>query len=262
MSNIASTMVDSPPIAESPKARYTRHRVLLVEDAPDAALVMSSGLESEGFSVDVAVDGETALEQLGEFDSAPLAVILDLGLPGIDGFETCRRIRETSDVHIIILTARSDEADKLVGFTIGADDYVTKPVSTRELGARVRSVARRSNSGLRAPVETARTPAPQPTKVPMPLTIDALSRTVSIGEIAVQLTRTEFALFRELAQHPDNVVTRADLQAVVWGPDWRGGGHLVEVHMSNLRRKLADAGAGWLIRTVREVGYRLNSSER
>lgn len=259
--------------------RLEHVRVLLVDDAPDIASLMQTSLESEGFAVSVAEDGERALEMFTEVD--PVVVILDLGLPGIDGFETCRRLRQLSDVHIIILTARGEEVDKLVGFTIGADDYVTKPISMRELAARIRSVARRqaailatygepsdsgrTTHGLREPftatgsLHTAATMQREPAVVP-PLTVDAVARIVSVGNQAVQLTRTEFALFRELAHHTTNVVSRAELQAVVWGPEWRGGSHLVEVHMSNLRRKLTNAGAGWLIQTIREVGYRLKTA--
>lgn len=252
-----------------------RPRLLLIDDAPDLASLMQSSLESEGFSVDTAGDGEQALEM---FDAVnPIAVILDLGLPGIDGFETCRRLREKSDVHIIILSARGEEVDKLVGFTIGADDYLTKPTSMRELAARVRSVARRKQSleeAEKSPATQSRsTPSNMvrpggPTRSGLPpaglpadtaLSIDSTARIVTIGTQSAQMTRTEFALFRELAKRSNTVVSRNELQAVVWGPEWRGGGHLVEVHMSNIRRKLTDIGAGWLIQTIREVGYRIRA---
>jgi two-component system, OmpR family, response regulator len=253
----------------SPK-RLDRVRVLLVDDAPDIATLMKTTLESEGFLVEVAEDGERALERFAEVN--PTVVILDLGLPGIDGFETCRRLREISDVHVIILTARGEEVDKLVGFTIGADDYVTKPVSMRELAARIRAVARRQAALVASLVPATHTTdgavastlpgvrADRQPEIAPPLSVDAVARTVVVGTNSVQLTRTEFALFRELADHTTDVVSRAQLQAVVWGPDWRGGSHLVEVHMSNLRRKLANAGAGWLIQTIREAGYRLRTA--
>ena len=257
-----------------------RPRLLLVDDAPEVALLMQTSLESEGFAVDTAFDGERALEIFN--DVKPIAVILDLGLPGIDGFETCRRLREISDVHIIILSARGDEVDKLVGFTIGADDYLTKPASMRELAARIRSVARRkqnSEAAARAqqairsdwsvptradaPAESQPSMRPRDTPSELPadtaLSIDSPARIVTIGGYSTLLTRTEFALFRELAKRSNSVVSRADLQAVVWGPEWHGGSHLVEVHMSNIRRKLSDIGAGWLIQTIREVGYRIRA---
>ena len=241
---------------------------------------MQTSLESEGFAVDTALDGERALEMFN--DVQPLAVILDLGLPGIDGFETCRRLREISDVHIIILSARGDEVDKLVGFTIGADDYLTKPASMRELAARIRSVARRKQSSDNAAKLAAASPphrnamtapsfstAPAPpltrarTSIDLPadtaLGIDSRARMVTVGGLSIQLTRTEFALFRELAKRSNCVVSRSDLQAVVWGPEWHGGSHLVEVHMSNIRRKLSNIDAGWLIQTIREVGYRIRA---
>ena len=257
-----------------------RPRLLLVDDAPEVTLLLQTSLESEGFAVDTAIDGEQALEMFNEVN--PIAVIMDLGLPGIDGFETCRRLREISDVHIIILSARGDEVDKLVGFTIGADDYLTKPASMRELAARIRSVARRKQSSeaaartiqggasdwsirtsAAAPPESE--PANRPRKSPADLpadtalSIDSPARIVTIGAHSTQLTRTEFALFRELAKRSNSVVSRTDLQALVWGPEWHGGGHLVEVHMSNIRRKLADIGAAWLIQTIREVGYRIRA---
>ena len=256
-----------------------RPRLLLVDDAPEVTLLMQTSLESEGFAVDTAIDGEGALEIFN--DVKPIAVILDLGLPGIDGFETCRRLREISDVHIIILSARGDEVDKLVGFTIGADDYLTKPASMRELAARIRSVARRKQSSEAAArtqqagrsdwstrtnavapeSEQSARPRRSPADLPADtaLSIDSPARIVTIGGHSTQLTRTEFALFRELAKRSNSVVSRSDLQAVVWGPEWHGGGHLVEVHMSNIRRKLADIGAGWLIQTIREVGYRIRA---
>ncbi len=257
-----------------------RPRLLLVDDAPEVTLLMQTSLESEGFAVDTAFDGERALEIFN--DVKPIAVILDLGLPGIDGFETCRRLREISDVHIIILSARGDEVDKLVGFTIGADDYLTKPASMRELAARIRSVARRKSNEAAAKLATG-TPSDRsgltpsaPSTMPTPastrarpsnaelpadtaLSIDAQARIVTIGGFSTQLTRTEFALFRELAKRSNSVVSRSDLQAVVWGPEWHGGSHLVEVHMSNIRRKLSDIGASWLIQTIREVGYRIRA---
>ena len=256
-----------------------RPRLLLVDDAPEVTLLMQTSLESEGFAVDTAIDGERALEIFN--DVKPIAVILDLGLPGIDGFETCRRLREISDVHIIILSARGDEVDKLVGFTIGADDYLTKPASMRELAARIRTVARRKQSSEAAartqqgnrsdwsnstdavvpesepPARLRRSPADLPADTA--LSIDSPARIVTIGGHSTQLTRTEFALFRELAKRSNSVVSRSDLQAVVWGPEWHGGSHLVEVHMSNIRRKLAQIGAGWLIQTIREVGYRIRA---
>lgn len=258
-----------------------RPRLLLVDDAPEVTLLMQTSLESEGFAVDTALDGERALEIFN--DVQPIAVILDLGLPGIDGFETCRRLREISDVHIIILSARGDEVDKLVGFTIGADDYLTKPASMRELAARIRSVARRKQSSeataklaagapadrsgvsLTAPLMVSAPPSTRTrtSTVELPadtaLSIDAQARIVTIGGLSAQLTRTEFALFRELAKRSNSVVSRTDLQAIVWGPEWHGGSHLVEVHMSNIRRKLTDIGASWLIQTIREVGYRIRA---
>ena len=256
-----------------------RPRLLIVDDAPDVASLMRSSLESEGFCVETALDGEEALRMFN--DVMPLAVILDLGLPGIDGFETCRRLREISDVHIIILTARTEEVDKLVGFTIGADDYLTKPASMRELAARIRSVARRHQSrdaAVRRTIEGSRIGNELPARneltalsarsvsasaVAAPkgavVSVDSIARIVAVGERSIQLTRTEFGLFRELAEHSNSVVSRANLQSVVWGPDWNGGSHLVEVHMSNIRRKLSGIGAGWMIQTIREVGYRIRA---
>lgn len=228
-------------------------RILLVEDAPEVALLMSGSLQSEGFAVTVAANGEEALALLPDVD--PIVVVLDLGLPGIDGFETCRRIRQLSDVHIIMLTARTSEADKLVGFTIGADDYVTKPASMREVGARIRAVVRRRADEIKA---VSHPPlAAQSGGTPPNFSVEASTRTVWVFGKEVTLTRTEFALFQELAGRANEVVSRLELQTTVWGPDWHGGAHLVDVHLSNVRRKFADAGAPALIHTVRESGYRL-----
>ena len=176
------------------------------------------------------------------------------------------------------------EADELVHFVASGreDDYLTKPASMRELAARIRSVARRKQSSEATAKQAARAPSDRsglsltaPLTVSAPstrtrtltvelpadtaLSIDAQARIVTIGGLSAQLTRTEFALFRELAKRSNSVVSRSDLQAVVWGPEWHGGSHLVEVHMSNIRRKLTDIGASWLIQTIREVGYRIRA---
>lgn len=239
------------PVASAPP--HVSPRVLLVEDAPEVALLISASLQSEGFAVTVAASGEDALAVLLEVD--PVVVVLDLGLPGIDGFETCRRMRQLSDVHIIMLTARTAEADKLVGFTIGADDYVTKPASMREVGARIRAVVRRrveQSKAVLPPLSSA-----QQGFASTSFSVDSSTRTVWVAGKEVTLTRTEFALFHELATRPNEVVSRLELQTTVWGPDWHGGAHLVDVHLSNVRHKFADAGAPALIHTVRESGYRL-----
>lgn len=207
--------------------------------------MIGNALKRDGFDVDIAFSGEDGLDRLPQL--GPLAVILDLGLPGIDGFETCRRIREVSDVHIIMLTVSNDEYEKVLAFSNGADDFLTKPISNRELVARLRSVLRRREGKSRKRL------------IVGPVAIDVPARTVEVGDATIALTRIEFDLFYELVRRVNTVVPREDLQSLVWGPEWSGGSHLVEVHVSKVRRKLSDAGVTSFIRTVREVGYRVDA---
>jgi DNA-binding response OmpR family regulator len=177
--------------------------------------------------------------------------VLDLGLPGMDGVEVCRQVRTFSDAYVVILTARSDEVDTLVGLSVGADDYMTKPFSPRELMARVQAMLRRPRQPDGGG-ETARTFGA--------LSVDSVGRDVWLDGEPVALTRTEFDLLAALAGRPRMAFSRRQLIDHVWGETWVGDEHLVDVHIGHLRRKLGDdAAEGRFVRTVRGVGYRMGT---
>jgi DNA-binding response OmpR family regulator len=221
-------------------------RVLVIEDAPEFRLVIVAALRDAGFHTEEAEDGETGVHSAA--DLSPDVIILDLGLPKLDGLEACRRIRTFSDAYILMLTARDHEVDKVVGLTVGADDYMTKPFSARELVARVHALLRRRrdatpDDGLRRIGD---------------LVVHPLAREVSVGGRRIELTRLEFDLLDVLSSNPRAVFSRARLLAAVWGEDWYGDEHVVDVHISKLRRKLGGSGdAHRHIQTVRGVGFRL-----
>ena len=177
-------------------------------------------------------------------------IVLDLMLPGLDGIEACRRIRQFSDAYIVMLTARADESDKLVGLSTGADDYVTKPFSPPELVARVRAMLRRPRAGA---VSVASRRFGE-------LEIDPAAREVRVAGEPVELTKLEFDLLDVLSAEPRVAFSRGQLLERVWGPGWFGDDHVVDVHLANLRRKLGDdASAQRYVRTVRGVGYRIGA---
>ncbi|MDP2772527.1 MAG: response regulator transcription factor [Nocardioides sp.] len=232
-------------------------RAVVVEDDEDIRSLIEFTLTSQGFDVRSVETGLAGVEAVHTFD--PDLVTLDLGLPGIDGIETCRRIRETSDVYIVMITARDEEIDRLIGLETGADDFLSKPFSPRELQARVNAMFRRPRSS--APAEKAAAEAvPGPANEVLnhgPLRVDVDGRRAFSGESELSLTRTEFDLLTELMRTPARVWTREALLRSVWGTDWATDTHLVEVHIGNLRRKLGEAGK--LVRTVRGVGYRMDT---
>ena len=172
-----------------------------------------------------------------------------MSLPGIDGFEVCRRLREFSDAYVIMVTGRTDEVDRVVGLTVGADDYVTKPFSARELAARIGAMRRRPRS------------APVGTRLEFDgLAIDAAAREVVLDGTRLDLTKIEFDLLSKLASEPRRVFARQQLLDSVWGGDWYGDDHVVDVHMGNLRKKLGESGSRpRFIHTVRGVGFRFDS---
>jgi DNA-binding response OmpR family regulator len=220
-------------------------RALVVDDERDLAAVVADYLRREGFATAIAYDGPQAVDEARRFD--PSLVILDLGLPGLDGIEVCRAIRAFSDCYIIMLTARADEAGKLSGLALGADDYVTKPFSPRELVARVRVLQRRPRV-----LQTARAAL-----TVGELRIDLAARAVELAGRPVELTRTEFDILALLAACPGMAVSRETILRSLWGgTEWVGGSHTADVHIANLRRKLGPAGRHH-IRTVHGVGYRL-----
>jgi DNA-binding response OmpR family regulator len=230
--------------------RPARVRALVVDDEGPLVKVLTAYLEREGFEVESALDGEQALELARVFD--PDVVVLDLMLPGIDGLEVCRQLRTFSDAYVLMLTARSEEVDKIVGLSVGADDYLTKPFSPGELVARIRAMLRRPRSA---------------TEVPSwrrfgELELDVGAREVTLAGTAIELTRIEFDLLDTLSESPRIAFSRAQLLERVWGPGWFGDEHVVDVHIANLRTKLGDdPRAPRFVRTVRGVGYRMGSGE-
>lgn len=215
--------------------------ILLIEDEDEIADMLKLYFENEGFQLVHAGSGEAGLERLEQRD--PRVVLLDVGLPGIDGIEVCRRIRAKSEVPVIMLTARDAEVDKVVGLELGADDYVTKPFSPRELVARVKAVLRRSEERpvSRRSVEIGG------------FTIDSGRREVSCPDgSCVRPTAREFDLLWYLSQHPGLVLSRAQILEAVWGYDYFGETRTVDVHIRQLRKKLD----GIPIETVWGVGYR------
>ncbi|MGA7670485.1 MAG: response regulator transcription factor, partial [Nitrolancea sp.] len=213
--------------------------------------LVGSYLRREQFQVVIAHDGVTALELAKE--QSPDLVVLDLMLPGIDGLEVCRRLRQFSDAYVLMLTARNDEVDKIVGLTVGADDYMTKPFSPRELVARVHAL-------LRRPRTVTSTDPDQPQRDQFgDLSIDYLGHEVTHRGRNVSLTPHEFDLLRTLAAHPGQVFTREQLLDRVWGEDFFGDDHVVDVHISHLRQKLdEDSAEPRYIETARGVGYRFH----
>ena len=227
-----------------------RIRALVVDDEAPLVALVRSYLEREGFDVETAGDGERAVELVR--DTSPDVVVLDVMLPGIDGIEACRRIRSFSNAYILMLTARAEEIDAIVGLSTGADDYVTKPFSPGELVARIRALLRRPRAAA----------ASSPPRRFGDLVVDPLARDVRRGGELVELTRLEFDLLDALSGSPRIAFTRQQLLERVWGPAWFGDEHVVDVHIANLRRKLGDDGAAQrYVRTVRGVGYRMGSGE-
>ena len=224
-------------------------QALVVDDEEHLARLVADYLAREGFTAQIALDGERALELARE--QPPDVVILDLMLPGIDGVEVCRQLRTFTDAYVIMLTARAEEVDKLIGLAVGADDYLTKPFSPRELTARVKAMLRRPRG-------------PRPTHSGGPvrqfgdLIIDPAAREALIGGNPVELTRLEFDLLDTLSAQPRVAFSRRQLVEHVWGDTWFGDEHIVDVHIVRLRRKLGDDAAHpRYVRTVRGVGYRM-----
>lgn len=215
-------------------------RVLVVEDEEAIAEPLAEGLRREGFTVTVAGTGAEALAA-AETD----VVLLDLRLPDLDGLDVCRELRARSDVPIIVVTARGEEVDRVVGLELGADDYVVKPFGIRELIARIRAVTRRSQGrSVDGPIHIGE------------LRIDERGRRATIGGEALDLTPKEFDLLVALARDPGAVVSRQRLLEDVWNTSWYGSTKTIDVHVAALRRKLGDPA---LIETVRGVGFRLRA---
>ena len=229
-----------------------RARVLVVEDEESLSRLIASYLSRDGYDVEVVRDG---LEAIAHARAVPPdVVVLDLGLPGADGIEVCRTLRTFSDCYVIILTARVEEVDRLIGLSVGADDYLTKPFSPRELVARVGVMLRRPRGFAGGAV------APETHEVLTvgDLSVDMSAREVRAGDRLVELTRTEFDVLAALVRHPRTAFSRDQLTEQVWGPAWFGDSHLVDVHVGHVRRKLDDdPSTPVYVQTVRGFGYRL-----
>ncbi len=222
--------------------------ILVVDDEANIVELVRMYLEQDGFRVQSSGDGNEALEMIAR--QPPALLVLDLMLPGADGWEVCRRVRAGSaapDLPIVMLTARDDDVDKIVGLELGADDYVTKPFNPRELVARVKAILRRSKRTVRtgAPVRVG------------DVTIDPARHQVTIAEQAVELRPKEFDLLLTLAEHQGIVLSREQLLNLVWGYDFYGETRTIDVHIAQLRKRLTNASAE--IETVLGVGYKLVS---
>jgi DNA-binding response OmpR family regulator len=228
-------------------------KILIVEDEPTLRATLRYNFERAGYEVAVADDGHEALEQAQRHQ--PDVVVLDLMLPGLDGFEVCRALRRDSSVPVLMLTARDDEIDKVVGLELGADDYLTKPFSVRELHARIRALLRR--------VEMHQVSGPrQPSRLLQAgeLRIDLDQHRIHRGRRELQLKPKEYDLLVFLLQQPGRVFSREQLLSQVWGYDFAGDSRTVDVHIRWLREKVeADPGRPVLIQTVRGVGYRFRA---
>ena len=223
-----------------------QYRILLADDERELRNMLSAYLKAEGFVVIEAVDGERALALTRSEE--PDLVLLDVGLPKMDGFEVLRQLRTASAVPVIMLTARAEEIDRVVGLTVGADDYVTKPFSPRELVARIKAVLRRGRPEMEDE-HALRLDG---------LTVDPVRREVLLDDQLIELTTLEFNLLHALAGAPGRVMTRNHLMEQVWGWDFVGVDRVVDVHISNIRKSLGDDPANPIfIETVRGVGYKM-----
>jgi two-component system, OmpR family, alkaline phosphatase synthesis response regulator PhoP len=219
-------------------------KILVVDDEPSITNLVSAYLKPEGYEVFIASDGNAGLKAARAFK--PDLVILDVMLPGMDGIELLSRLRRESDVYVIMLTAKTEETDKIVGLSIGADDYVTKPFSPRELVARVKAAMRRIETGAGLSGERGVLSFKH-------IRIDTGARKVSVDENPIELTAIEFDLLKALAENRGRVLSREQLLEKVWGGEYFGEMRVVDVHLGHVRQKL---GRDELIVTVRGVGYR------
>ncbi len=219
-----------------------RGTIVVVDDETNIADLVELYLSRDGYRVVKAASGQGALDAIEAH--RPRLVVLDVGLPDIDGLEVCRRLRRTSAIPVIFLTARDGEIDRVLGLELGADDYMTKPFSPAELVARVKAVLRRTDGAATTEVIQVGTVA-----------IDVGRREVRVGDAVVEFTTKEFELLRFLAERPGLALSRQQILDGVWGYDWFGDARTVDVHIAQVRKKVADAVP---IKTVRGVGYRLD----
>lgn len=227
-------------------------RILVVDDENKIRALLAAYLRSDGFEVAEASDGAEALAKIRRAE--PDLVILDVMMPGMDGIEVLRELRKTSDVFVMMLTARAEETDKLIGLSVGADDYLTKPFSPRELVARAKAILRRGRERVVADEEVLRFES---------LTVDLARREVTRDQTPCDLTALEFDLLAAMAASPGRVFSRRQLVERVWGWDFFGDERVVDVHIRNLRKALGDdATDPQVIGTVRGVGYKLVADRR
>lgn len=249
-----------------PNDSGSERRALVVEDDADIRSLIEYTLTTQGFEVTAVDTGTAAIEAVRTFD--PDLITLDLGLPGIDGIETCRRVRELTEAYVVMITARNEQIDRLLGLETGADDFIAKPFDAHELKARVNAMFRRPRRPSAAPAAPAPAAAP-PAHLDTPASHEVLQhgmlrvdvdgrRAFKDGE-ELALTRTEFDLLAELMRSPARVWSRETLLRSVWGTEWSSDTHLVEVHIGNLRRKLGETKDARFVRTVRGVGYRMET---
>jgi two-component system, OmpR family, alkaline phosphatase synthesis response regulator PhoP len=228
------------------KSKVPMAKILVIDDEPSIVNLITAYLRPEGYEVLTAMDGPSGLKAARAFK--PDLVVLDIMLPGMDGIELLSRLRRESDVYVILLTAKTEETDKIVGLSIGADDYVTKPFSPRELTARVKAALRRTQTGAGSGSETSVYSFSH-------LRMDAGARTVNVDEQPVELTAIEFDLLKALVENRGRVLSREQLLEKVWGGEYFGEQRVVDVHLGHVRQKL---GREDLIVTVRGVGYRFD----
>ena len=221
-------------------------KILVIDDEPSIINLVTAYLKPEGYEVYTATDGNAGLKAARVFK--PDLIILDLMLPGMDGIELLSRLRRESDVYVIMLTARTEETDKIVGLSVGADDYVTKPFSPRELAARVKAALRRLKTGTGADAERNVLSFKR-------VRMDVGAHTVSVDDIPIELTSIEFDLLRALAENHGRVLSREQLLEKIWGSEYFGETRVVDVHLGHVRQKLGDQ---TLVATVRGVGYRFD----
>jgi two-component system alkaline phosphatase synthesis response regulator PhoP len=230
-------------------AETTTPKILIIEDEESIWSLVKGYLEREDYNVAVATDGQSGLETARRIK--PDLIVLDLMLPGIDGLEICRLLRAESDVYILMLTARTEEIDRIIGLTMGADDYVTKPFSPRELVARIKAALRRYRQDP-SPLTATR-------NILGTLSLEISSRKVWVKDQLLDLTRTEFDLLATLTEMPGRVFSREQLLEAVWSHDYFGDERVVDVHIGQLRKKIELAGGGQPIKTVWGVGYRFEA---
>ncbi len=226
--------------------------ILVIDDETNISDLARMYLSKEGFEVITADDGNAGVQMFRT--RKPTLIVLDLMLPGIDGLEVCRQVRRESSVPIIMLTARGDDVDRIVGLELGADDYLTKPFNPRELVARVKAVLRRFNPATNAEIEKL-DPSSKDRIIVSDVTVDLNQRTVTIGDRQVELRAKEFDLLATFAQSPNAVFARDKLLNLVWGYDYYGDSRTIDVHVTHLREKLE--GSKIKIQTVWGVGYKL-----